>query len=489
MQGEKDTQGYRSIFKATGLFGGVQVLSIIASVIKTKLVAVWLGTAGFGIISIFNSSLTLISSLTNLGLQSSAVRDIAVSTNDEEKLAKAVGVTNKLAILTSILGAVITIVLAPLLSVWFFKSNEFVIQFIILSLAVLFTGLYNQFYAVMQGTRYLKFLAKSSVIGVFLGLFVSLPFFYYLKEAGIIWAIVLSVLISMLVSFFYVKKIPIGNYQVTFKESIIHGIETIKLGIYIALSNNVAYLVQFLLKAFISNNGGVEQVGLFQSGWQINAMYVGLIFTAMAKDYYPRLCQNINDNNEIEKKVVEQGEIGLLLLAPMIAFMITFINIVITLLYTDEFLSIAPMTVLLLIGTIIQVASWGLGYVFLAKSDGKIYFFNEVVTKLLLLPLYLFGYKYLGLTGLGYAFIANQIIYYIWISFVSKRRYGVRYPKSFFKLFLLLILISIILGWLEINVHLGLFYKLLIAISIAAYTIYELNKRIDLLSYIKRRRN
>ena len=40
--GEEKKNIYRTIVKATGLFGGTQVFTILCSIIKTKLVAIWL---------------------------------------------------------------------------------------------------------------------------------------------------------------------------------------------------------------------------------------------------------------------------------------------------------------------------------------------------------------------------------------------------------------------------------------------------------------
>lgn len=97
-------KSYTSIFKATTLFGLVQIISIIISIIKSKLVALWIGTTGFGIISIFNSSTSLISSITNLGIQSSAVREIASNSEDKRNLSLAIEITKKLALYTSYWG-------------------------------------------------------------------------------------------------------------------------------------------------------------------------------------------------------------------------------------------------------------------------------------------------------------------------------------------------------------------------------------------------
>ena len=132
---KKEQEGYQTAFKATALFGGVQVINILVSILKSKIVALWLGTTGFGIMSLFNSATSLIYSITNLGLQDSAVRDIAYAKgqNNLSSVARTVKAINRWIWATGLFGALVTIVLAPWLSQWLFESNKYVLSFVLLS--------------------------------------------------------------------------------------------------------------------------------------------------------------------------------------------------------------------------------------------------------------------------------------------------------------------------------------------------------------------
>lgn len=85
--GEEKKNIYRTIVKATGLFGGTQVFTILCSIIKTKLVAIWLEAEGVGIIGLYNNTVEMISSLTRLGIGTSSVRDLskAFKSGDESR--------------------------------------------------------------------------------------------------------------------------------------------------------------------------------------------------------------------------------------------------------------------------------------------------------------------------------------------------------------------------------------------------------------------
>ena len=134
--------------------------------------------------SLFNATTSLIFSITNLGLQSSAVRDIA-----KEKGAKNyIGVSqiikaiNRWLLATGLCGAIIMIVLSPWLSQWLFESNQYVSAFILLSSVVFLTGIYNGNYAILQGMRKLSLMAKANVVGSISGFICSVPLLFLSRK-------------------------------------------------------------------------------------------------------------------------------------------------------------------------------------------------------------------------------------------------------------------------------------------------------------------
>ena len=119
----KKTDSYSHILRYTGLFGGVQGLNILVGVVRNKLVAMILGPDGMGLISLFNSTLKLMSDSTNFGISISAVKSISehFDKNEEEKLADTVKLVRSWSLLAGLLGMFLCIVLSPLLSKFTFS--------------------------------------------------------------------------------------------------------------------------------------------------------------------------------------------------------------------------------------------------------------------------------------------------------------------------------------------------------------------------------
>src|SRR5574344_1221660 len=135
LMSESTQSSYRSIFKATSLFGGVQIYQILIQIIKSKFIAVLLGPAGVGIMGLFQSGIQLVQQFSSMGLANSAVRDVseANGSNDIQRIATTVTVVRKLVWITGLLGLIIAACFAPVLSKFSFGNNDYTIPFIILS--------------------------------------------------------------------------------------------------------------------------------------------------------------------------------------------------------------------------------------------------------------------------------------------------------------------------------------------------------------------
>jgi O-antigen/teichoic acid export membrane protein len=435
---------YRQIMKATSIFGGVQVLNIIIQLIRSKVVAVLLGPAGMGIMGLLQTSISLVSSATNFGLGTSAVRDVseANSTNNQEKISKTISIIRKLVWLTGVLGMVITIALSPFLSKLTFGNYDYTIAFVMLSVTLLFSQLASSHAVLLQGLRKTSWLAKAKVYGSVFGLIISLPLYYLYGTEGIVPAIVLSALVLLGVQYWFASKVKIGFMVLSFKEALHEGKDMMKLGFLLSLSGLIAVVASYLVRVYISNTGGVVDVGLYSAGFAIIGTYVGLVFSAMSTDYYPRLAAVSQSNDESKLVINQQAEIAILILAPIIMIFLVFIKWVVILLYSQQFAPVNDMILYAALGMFFKAASWAVAFLFLAKGASKLYFWNELITNIYLTLFNILGYKFFGLTGLGISFLLSYILYFIQVVVLTKIKYEFSFSTAFIKIFI----INLILG-------------------------------------------
>jgi O-antigen/teichoic acid export membrane protein len=489
MPGEQ--QSYRQIMKATSLFGGVQVFNIIIGIVRSKFIAVLLGPVGMGVAGLLTSTINLITSITSLGLSTSAVKNVSEANagNNKERISTVVTVINRLVWITGITGAAVTFLLAPLLSKMAFDNYDYSVAFRWVSVTLLFTQLTSGRLVMLQGMRKLRFLAKANMAGSVAGLLVSVPVYYWLGVKGIVPAIVISAFITLLITLYFSSKVKIDKAAITSAIVKAEGSGMLKMGVMLSLSGLINMMAAYLLGIFISKYGGVEQVGLYNAGFAIINTYVGMIFTAMATDYFPRLSEVANDNSKVVLLVNQQAEIAVLIIAPILILFMVFINAVVILLYSARFLGINEMIQLVALGIFLKTVTWSMGFIILAKGDSKTFFYSELVSNVYTLCINMLFFKLYGLNGIGISFLVCYFLGMVQVYAIIRNKYKFVFKPGFFKIFspqFLLATVCFLLVRHVDGIYRYLFTAPLLILSIV-YSFKQLNKKMNLITLLSQR--
>jgi O-antigen/teichoic acid export membrane protein len=485
----KDQSSYRQIIKATSIFGGVQVFNIIIQLIRSKFIAVLLGPSGMGIIGLLTSALGLVTSITNFGLGTSAVKDVAAAhaSGDVHQVSFIVSVLRKLVWITGILGVVLTLVFAPLLSKISFGNSDYTYAFMWLSISLLFTQLSSGQLVLLQGMRQFKMLAKANLYGSIVGLLITIPLYYLLGLNGIVPVIIITSIFILFFSWLYARQLGVVSKPLTFKQVTTEGKDMVKMGFLISVSGLLTVAASFLVRIFIGKFGSVEQVGLYTAGFAIITTYVGLVFNAMATEYYPRLASVADNNQKVRQTVNQQAEIAILILSPILVAFLVYINWIIIALYSTKFLAINSMIYWATLGMFFKAVCWSVGFIFLAKGESKLFFINELIVNVYLFSLNILGYFYFGLTGLGISFVLCYLIYLIQVFMICNSRFGFSFTKEFFRIFANQLVLTVLTLFLVLTTTLTiryLFGSILFLLS-TVYSLIQLEQRISFVSLIR----
>ena len=487
---QSERSRYRSSFGATVLFSGVQIYQILIRIIKSKFVALFIGPTGMGIQSLLQSTTDTISAATNLGLSTSSVKTIAAAQREgnREIITRNVTAQRRLIWITGLVGMLLCAALASVWSQTSFGNSEYIWAFIIVSTVILIDQLNRGELALLQGMQQKKKLARANVIGQTLNALITIPLYYFWGVKAIVTAIVIGSLISLLISVFYSRQLGIKGVPMTWKETFSIGREMIKLGFFLSLQYLMSTLVIWIIRNYVSKVGDVDEVGLYTAGTAIVTSYIGLVFTAIATDYFPRLAATKN-NEEMNLAVRTQAELTILLLAPLIVAFLVFCKPVIILLYSNKFLPIEYMMYWAIGAVLFQAMGWALSHTLLAKAKPSVFFLNELFATAWGLPVRLLCYKYWGLTGFGMATMIVYVFYLVQVLFVTKKLFGLSYEYSLWKLFFILyvpIVVTVVLKIMltEVWSYIGGSAVLLIT---GSYVLYKLNQKMDLKSVVTER--
>jgi O-antigen/teichoic acid export membrane protein len=485
-----EVAGFRTVFKNATIFGGVQVYNIIITLIRGKLLAILIGTAGMGLNGLLMSGLNLVNRVSGLGLSDSAVRDISAAYNsgDEQRIRRVYTVFNRWIWLTAAIGLVLTICLAPMLSRFAFKDESKSVAFMILSVTFVFGALTGGVYTLLRGLQRIKSLAWANIYGSTAGLLVTVPIFYFYRIDGVVPAIIAASAVTYIVSVYFKNKVNIKSSRVTLRETYLEGKQMAALGITLSLGALLSAGVKFVLSAYVSKTGSLNELGIYNAGQSIMEGYVGMVFSAMGVDYYPRLCAVIDKPDDWKKVVNQQIETVLLILGPILSFILLSAPLLVRLLLSVEFLPALGFIFWATLAVIIKGIVWASGFVIIAKANKKLFLYVQLAGAFWFLPLNFWLFNLAGTTGLGIALVIDNLLAAVLMYIVLKVQYAFVLSKAAYRItFRYLILLGIAIAIIAAIDFPRAYIFCGIIFMIASYISFKgLNERMDLVTAVRK---
>lgn len=489
MQGNLEEK-YRKILKTTSLFGGVQVLNIFFSIIRSKAAALFLGPYGIGLIGLYNSALNIITEITKLGIDITIVKEISYQENKQENsnLADMLFVVKRLIWVTGIVGVLLTALFSSLLSKLTFGNYNYNSIFVVLSIVVLLRQLTTGYLSVSQGFRDYKLLAITNVAISFFSVILTVVLYFFYGVDSIVYVIILVALLGAIISYLSSRRkfLITKNVKLDFLNCVLKSKELIKTGFYLSLLGVFALVSTYLFQIYLRYNSSVVEVGYYQAAFVIINTYIGLVFNALATEYFPRISA-INDSpKELENAVRQQAYITTLLIIFIVAVFVVFVPMIVRLLYSKDFLIICKLLSWAMLGVVFKSASFTLGYVLLAKNDSRIFLKTSLFFNTILLILMIVGYETYGIEGIGIGYLVYFFIHFLVLKIISNRRYNITLQLDYYKMLLvgfMLILFMILTHYIQNPMYkYSLFVVLLFIVLIYVYN--KLDKLINIKKFI-----
>ena len=418
---------YSHVLKFTGLFGGVQGLNVVIGLVRNKFVALLLGPGGMGLVSLFNTTVQLISQATHLGISFSAVRHISeyYDAENTEKVAHYVKVVRGWCLLTALVGMLVCVVLGPFLSSATFSWGDHTLHFVLLAPAIGMIAITGGETAILKGQRKLGALALVQIVAALASLVISIPIYYFFWQAGIVPVIVLMAFVTMCATlWFSLRLFPLqfgGTYGILGE-----GMEMVRLGVAYTLAAVIGTASEMLIRSYLNVVGDLDVLGLYNAGYMLTITYAGMVFSAMETDYYPRLSAVQHDIQATNETVNRQMEVSLLLVSPMLAALIIALPVVVPLLFSQEFLPVVGMAQVAALAMYMKVLTLPVAYITLARGYSLSYLFLETSYFVVFVILIFFGYRYWGLFGTGVAITLAHVFEFILVNAYAYKKYGYR---------------------------------------------------------------
>ncbi len=423
---------YGHIVKNTGFLGVIQMLAILVGVIRNKLAAVLLGTVGMGLSSLYMNVTGFLQNSSNLGISFSSIKEIAecYEQGNREAVCYKVEVVRTWSLWTGVLGALLCLLLSPVISFCAFDDYSYTLQLALLSLAVVFMTVTMGEISILKAVRRLKRVALVAVLAAVVTLMLTIPFYYLWGIGGVAPALVCSSFGVMVVHLSMSATVFPWKVAWRSRNHFREGWSLIRVGVPYILATMVNMAVGLGLSVFIKKAGSLSDVGLYGMGYNLIFTYAGVIFTAVDTDFFPRLSAVNADVERMNVLINRQVKVGTLLIAPILIVFMLAMPLAIRILYSSDFLPMTGMAVCAALHMYFKAMTLPVAYMSLAKGDGGTFFCMESAYDFFMAMSVVVGYLYGGILGTGVALALSGIFDWMMIRWVYARKYGFRSEKS-----------------------------------------------------------
>ena len=410
------------------VIGSAQVVNIMISIVKMKVLAVLLGPNGVGLLSIYNSFLGMAQQTAGLGMVSSGVRQITSSRSDEATLSRVRRVLFAAHLLQGTLAMVAVWLLRERIAIWLFGDAVRAAEVGLIGIAILLGLLAAAQTALLQGLRKIGELGRVTVLGAFVGTLAALAAVWLQGERGLIWFILVHPLAVALITLHYTRRLP---KPIAVRLSLVEmwGVwkPMAKLGAAFMLGGLATAATLLLVRGHISQELGLDVAGYFAAAWAITMTYVGFLLYAMGADYYPRLTEVIHNKVAAVRLMNDQAQLGLAIGGPVLLLLIGIAPWVITLLYSSAFEPAVTLLQWQMVGNVFKLASWPMKFSIVAAARGKTYFLMELSFNIVFLGMVFMFLPQVGLDVTAYAFVLGYLVYLTIVYVLARSIHGFRW--------------------------------------------------------------
>lgn len=396
------------LFKVAHLNSATIVTKIIAGILTSKAIAVFIGVEGMALIGNLRNFLSAIQSVSILGFYNGLVKTIAKFKEDTVGLSKTISTAYYLGFFATILVSFLCYYNAQLINDLLFPTYNFAYVIEILALALPFYALNMFSFSIMNGFSNFKMLLIINIIGQILGLLVTLLLIY---ENHIDGALVAAVIAPSLI--FLITLVGIINRRnlVGYIKIDHISFDVVKsFGPHAAMAVVSAIALPFVsicIRNYIISEIGITQAGYWEAMNRISDYYLMFITSIITLYIVPRFSE-IDSKREFRKEVFGFYKSVMPLFGLVLVLIYFLRSFVVPLIFTSAFQPVEDLFFWQLLGDFIKVLSIVIAYQFLAK---KMFTHFIIIEVFLVVMLYFSSVYLIDAFGVRGAVIGHFISY------------------------------------------------------------------------------
>ncbi|TXE08100.1 O-antigen translocase [Seonamhaeicola algicola] len=393
------------------------ITRIIAGLLTSKAIAVFIGAEGLALIGNFQNFVSSFQTLSIVGSYKGVVKYISKFKDDAIKLSKTISTVFYCGFICTILLSAACYYNAELIKDIIFPSyNNYTLAIKVFAIVLPFYALNLFSFSIMNGFSKYKILIIINIIGQILSVAVALLLIYQEKLKGALISVAIAESLIFLITLVgiinrksLIPLIKANNVSLRFLKKLT------PYSIMAMFSAVLLPLVAIAIRNYIIDNIGYKDAGFWEAMTRISKYYLMFVTSLMALYILPRFTE-ISNKRDFKKEVLAFYKTVMPFLALGLLLIYVLKHVIVILIFNEEFLPVENLFIWQLLGDFIKVLSMVVAFQFIAK---KMFWYYILTEAFLIIALYLTSVYFINyfddVKGAVVAHFVSYLGYYILI--------------------------------------------------------------------------
>lgn len=401
------------LIKVTSLNTASVLTRIIAGLLTSKAIAVFIGAEGLALIGNLRNFVSSTHSLATLGFYKGVVKYVSKFKEDLVRLSKTLSTVFYFGFVATILVSFFCYFNAENINNLIFPTyNDYAYVIKIFAIVLPFYALNMFTFSIMNGFSKYKILIILNIIGQILGISIALLLIYQKKLDGALISVVIAESIIFLITLVgiinrrsLVPLLSVDNVSFRYFK---------KLGTYSVMAIFPTVVLPFVIlaiRSYIIDTIGYKDAGFWEAMNRISKYYLMMVSSLMGLYILPRFTE-IRDAREFKKEVFSLYKtiVPFFLIGLLVIYF--FRSFIVSAVFSDEFSPVEGLFSWQLIGDFLKVLSMIIAYQFLAKKMFWHYIITEAFLSVILYTTSIYFINVYGVKGAVIGHFVSYLMYY-----------------------------------------------------------------------------
>lgn len=403
-----------SFFTVSVFTSASTVIKLITSFLSAKVIALYAGPAGLGMLGQLSSFIAVSLTLSTGAINNGIIKYLAEYKDNADRQYQLLHAALKLTALGSLLASLGAILFSGWWSFWLFGHTDYAFVFVVLGSTLFCHSAYTLFSSVLNGLSEYKKFNQLAIVASITGLITTYLFIRaYGITGGLISLALYQVFVFIAVFLFYkslgkIEWRKIWNTTATNTQYK----QLLAFSVMALVTSVITPVLQILIRNILKLEAGVYDVGYYEGIIRISQLYLLVITTTLSVYYLPKLSALQNDT-QLRREILN----GYAIILPATAVILLGVFVcrtwIINLAFSDRFQPMGVFFLPQLIGDFFKIASWLLAFIMIARAKTYLYIATELAYGgILLLSVYICVERF-GAVGAVYAYAIAYFSYFL----------------------------------------------------------------------------